>query len=254
MAIAFDSATSGTGVGGVSSASFTHTSAGSNRFVAVNIQYADNGANLVSGVTYDGVAMTQQYNVADFSNRIQAVFYLVNPSTTTNANIVVTFAGTITAGFDWACTAASYTGVAQTSPVDVFDHVVAGSGTSTTKSATTTVNNDWLVSGGLLIDPTATVSASTNTTKRAQVSSTLTVTGQVFCGDSNAAQTPAGSYGQTYTWTPNTGNDLWVMGIKPVAASGPANWKTWNTVTVATNLKTLNTNTLANIKTYDTIF
>jgi len=37
------------------------------------------------------------------------------------------------------------------------------------------------------------------------------------------------------------------------AAAGPVNWKTYNTVTVATNLKTLNTNTLANIKSYDTI-
>lgn len=37
------------------------------------------------------------------------------------------------------------------------------------------------------------------------------------------------------------------------SAAGPTNWKTWNTVTVSSNLKTLNTNTLVNIKTYDTI-
>jgi len=45
--------------------------------------------------------------------------------------------------------------------------------------------------------------------------------GQISSGDSNAAETPPGSFGQAYSWTGSSGNSIIVAALAP-PASGAA--------------------------------
>ena len=203
MAIALDSS-SGSGVS-TSSLSYSHTISGSDRILIMGVTFAT-GTSINGTPTYGGVSMTQIDSViaaagSTFSNTY--FFYLLAPTVGT-ANIVINGS---TSNYIYS-SAISYTGVDQTNPIDASGSFTQASSTSITKSITTTADNCWLSS--FTVSGTAnSISAGTNVTQRQNI-------GPGWCasGDTNAAQTPAGSYGQTWTGASDS-RALFVVALKP---------------------------------------
>ncbi len=139
MAIAFDAATDG-GYNGISSPSLTwaHTCTGSDRVLLVGFEGGSGfaAANLITSVTYNGVAMTPVVDMthASFVHHIY-LYILVNPDAGTH-NVVLTASG----NFELIAGAVSYTGCQQTGQPNAFTN--SNTGTST---LTTTVANCWTV-------------------------------------------------------------------------------------------------------------
>jgi hypothetical protein len=128
MAITFDAASDASGTGGGSSQTFAHTvGAGSNRLLVVGIGSSEDPPVNVSGVTYDGVAMTQvaQRNFNPYYN--VAMYALVAPNTGTH-NVVVTQAASIN---EYTVGAVSFFGVDQTTPYDTPTSADGGSSPAT---------------------------------------------------------------------------------------------------------------------------
>lgn len=239
MAIAFDAATSATQVSG-SSLTFAHAnSAGSNRIMFGGD--TDGGAATLTSITYNGSAFTAISNVQIPLDRNIYLRYLIAPASGTN-NVVVTLSGSTT---DWVGGVSSYTGAKQTGQPDASNSGTGSAVTTLAVSVTTVADNCWLVAlGGYSNGSTA--SAGANTTERIDPGNSFWV------GDSNGAQTPAGSYSQTFNFNLGTAA-LLVASIAPAvaAASGPTNLKSYNT-NVKSNIKSINTNLIANVKSFDT--
>lgn len=179
MAIAFDAKSNG------STQTISHTCTGSNLILVVGfLTYRIAGtANSVTGVTYNGVAMTQ-YGVLEraATSEYQYMYYLVGPSTGAN-NIVVSTSNTLDA---FQCSNASYTGVQQTGQPDSYVTVAPSSSGGITATTTTVADNCWLA-GFFCSDTAGSWTAGANTTLRDASGNNQ------FC-DSNGAKTPAGSY------------------------------------------------------------
>lgn len=244
MAIARD-ATSHTSNNGTT-ASVTHTITGSNTILIAVLVHNTNEAGTV---TFNGTSMTSIAR-ASRNGRTAELFYLIAP--TSGAHSLA--ASWATSG-NGVIMGMSYTGAKQSGQPDAFNTGTQQNGSSNqalTVTATVVASNCWLV-GGYTDDHTA-------------GDPSLVGTGtslNVFDFDTNAS-----GYGIDSNGTVGTGSQSLQMlaptevgiqqvmamaSIAPATASGPANWKTYDTQTVATGLKTLNTNTLANIKSYDTI-
>lgn len=146
MAIAFDASSQDARYSTGTTLTFSHTCTGSDRFLWVYVYTykAGSGAS-ISGVTYNGVAMTELESYQKAQNEIYCqAFYLANPASGAN-DIVVTH---VLAPYCWAL-ASSYTGVDQTTPID-SSNADGGNGSQTSAdrvASTTVVDSDcWLVS------------------------------------------------------------------------------------------------------------
>ena len=190
MAIAFDSATRAT-TGTGTSLTFSHTVSGSNRILVVGV--ADNDAttgDTITGVTYNGVAMSRISGGYGTNTDGGTVFlyYLVAPATGTH-NVVVS----CSSSHSLSALAASYTGAAQTGQPDANTAQSTSASTSINISLTSVADKCWAViytKGGDYI------SASTGTTSRADTAEARKL------GDLNGPITPAGS--TSLHWTQNS--------------------------------------------------
>lgn len=212
FAIAFDTAVLGSNGGGTTTASWSHTCTGSNLLLITASNGNSSSTQDIISYTYNSVGLT----IAGTGIRtggttsFLTMWGLINPTTGANT-VVVTFpsgqAFNSQASF-------SYTGVKQSGfPDSYHTTTTAGSGTTDSGSTTTVANNCWLV--GLFSDTTGrTDTASTNTTQR------ITRNGEgYFIGDTNAAQTPAGSYSLNITISASvTGRTNIVLSIAPFGA------------------------------------
>lgn len=183
----FDAITS-SAFGGGTTLTFAHTTSGTNRLLRVYVY--DGNAN-VTGVTYNGVAMTLINSftmLGGAAGQIIRAFELIAPATGAN-NVVVTGS----AAMSCYASAASYTSVNQTGQPDGSNTGGAASATSQTTSITTVADNCWLL--GYAYSNNA-VTAGTNTTLRGGSIAGL----QVF--DTNGAQTPPGVKSVQTTQTP----------------------------------------------------
>ena len=191
MAIAFDAATNNYTASATTTYTTSHTCTGSNLILIVGTM---NGFVTASGVTYNGVSMTK---LADSTQvgQTMTLWYLINPATGTN-NVVTSFTGTQ----DWQVLSASYTGVKQTGFPDASDATQTSSGSGITFNLTTVADNSWIFSmiRGNLDGP---ATASTNVTDRSSG------TRYFSAGDTNAAQTPAGS--KSMAWTQPRAQTNW---------------------------------------------
>lgn len=240
MAIAFDATSTGNGSG--TSITVAHTCTGDNRILWVGVRTFDGStpaSDPVSGITYNGVAMTlagTRNNPA--TDQVSYLYYLIAPATGAN-NIVVSCSSVD----EIAVRATSYTGALQSGVPDAY---ATGADTTSplTITVTTILDNCWLV--GLFDGDSGNgITASTNATNRnTNGNSDLIV-------DTNGAQTPAGSHSMTCTTTSFKLYGI-VASFAPVAALGPANLKSYNT-NLKANIKSVNTNILANIKSINTI-
>lgn len=194
MSIAFDAASSGTISAGTSSATFAHTVTGSDTIGHVFVaQQSDPTAVRITGVTWNGVAMTK---IKTYTNTTNDSLYLWELVGVTTGDIVVSRDTTSNTGW---CNAVSHTGASQTGQPDATDSANTTT-TSLATSVTTVADNCWAVLGAFDSDG-GTITASTNSTQR------VAVTSFVKMFDNNTDITPAGSYTMTVTRATGT-NDF----------------------------------------------
>jgi hypothetical protein len=138
MAITIDASTAGPNTT-ASSATFSHTCAGSDRHLAVEVGWWTGGVS-ISSITYNGVSLASMVSgTHEGSNGFQAIWGLVAPATGAN-NVVVTFS----ASCEHAVGATSRNGVDQTTP--------AGSSNTASGSSTGPTVDVSSASGEVVID------------------------------------------------------------------------------------------------------
>lgn len=206
MAIAFD-ASSGSFVNPGTSHTVSHTCTGSDRYLVVNV-VADSVSDLITGVTYNSVAMTQ-YDKDNTEGRWHYIYVLSGPSTGTN-NIVASASSSCFIEVN----AASYTGVNSTGqPEAAAESHPTGSGTSASQAVTTVTDNAWVV--GCVKGQGGSITAGSGTTLR-----NTSLIGAVV--DSGSAVTPAGS--KTLTANMTSGErSIFVIALAPAGGGGGSN-------------------------------
>lgn len=173
MAIAFDATSSGSSTGSTT-LTVAHTCTGANRLLLCYI--ASTAADNVTGVTYNGVAMTEAVKAANsFAGGEVYIYYLIAPATGAN-NIVVTKTGTTGT---LAMLSASYTGALQSGQPDSTSSGYTGTRPNSW-SQTVVAGNSWVFVGEMC---NGTPTAGTNTYLRLNTS----IVGQEGIFDSNAA-------------------------------------------------------------------
>lgn len=182
MAIAFDTTTTSSLWSSVTSITFSHTCSGSDRMLFVAT--ANNTGANISGVTYNGVAMTQIWTINNAAPSKMYFWYLIAPATGAN-NITVTATGTCSI----IAKSVSYTGVKQSGQPDATITNWPTTTTSWSQSLTTVANNCWIIMSGMWRN-WSTVTAGANTFIRSSIEVLLA---WLFLADTNSAQTPAGS-------------------------------------------------------------
>lgn len=189
MAIAFDSTTTSSLWSSVTSITFAHTCTGTNRILFVAT--ANNLGVNVTGVTYNGVAMTQiGSSLSNGAPSKSYLWYLIAPATGSN-NVVVSLSGSASV----IAKACSYTWVAQTWQPDSNSSTWPTTTTSFTTSTTTVADNSWLICAGMGRNGSA-ITAGANTFVRSNIEVLLA---WLYVIDSNSAQTPAGSKSMNVT-------------------------------------------------------
>jgi hypothetical protein len=199
--------------------------------------FATNQSQTVSGITYNGTALTQLDAYGPGGNNKQSTWYLINPSTGAN-DIVATFSSSL-AYYDFA--AISCTGVKQTSPFGTPVKAFSNSNVSDQDSAqlTTTVANSWAVDSYSFGSDGGTITADSGQTLRA--SNRQGMTGQIYTKlMSSAGNTQMDT---TVTNANNFSHVTWEM--FEVVASG--NIKKLNNLNWA-NVKKVNGIAVANLK------
>jgi len=198
--IAFDAITNASyGGSGGTSKTFSHTCTGTDRLLFVNVH---TDSNVVTGVTYGGVAMTKIYGQStDFYNTVWA---LVAPATGAN-NVVISCSSSV----NIIPMAISYNGCNQNLPTVFATGTDASS--PQTVNVTTLADNSWLmgyqrrtVGAGFTVGSGTTLRANDATYAFATV-------------DSGGALTPTGSYGLTVNYIGTS--YLGVVAFAPAVAS-----------------------------------
>lgn len=203
MAIAVDA----NGGNGGASGTWSHTCTGSNLFLFVST-VGSVGVDDVTSVTYNGVAMTKIASALTVGDRYSTGWYLTNPATGAN-NVVMSSFGVGAAG----CST-SYTGVAQTSPIESSTTAVFTGQTTGTTSLTSANANNWALMA--LWRNIVDVTSGTGSFNR------NIATPYIF--DSNGI-TGAGSYSMTVNTTPS-GNANWaevMVLINPATTTNSSN-------------------------------
>lgn len=199
MAIAYDSASSNTNT---NSQTWSHTCTGSDLVLVVHCIYIQ-GISNITGITYNGTAMTQAQNVVDGFNF--ATYYLANPSTGANT-ISVSLGST---GQQFFGGAVSVTGADQANPVDVIPTYLANA--LTPMNWTTNYTNSFLFDAFLYNNTAITPAPNAGQTQRFFTANTRTF------GGSTKPTTTAGSY--TTGWTNYGGAFARVWGVAIKEAS-----------------------------------
>jgi hypothetical protein len=135
-------------------------------------------SDIVTGVTYNGVAMTRISYTWTTGEGIY-LYYLINPSTGAN-NIVASSSSSTTI----YAQSASYTGAKQTWQPDASNTTVYATQTNMSTSVTTIADNCWLV---------WVFRSGTNQTAQAWTTLRNWINATIQIWDSNSATTPAGS-------------------------------------------------------------
>lgn len=204
MAINFDTAINRQVDVGVTSVTRSFTTTGSDRYLVAISSLAGTSDDLLTGVTYNGVAMTRGLTVTGTGKRLY-IYTLANPAVGTNdivwslsmSTILITRAG-------------SYTGATQlTSTPDSSNTLVETSSGNRSISTTTVADNCWLVGteSNSVADPDAVL----NGVIRSGGDSGFSTPGYA---DSNGPKTPAGS--NSIGWNFPSSGEI-VMGVVSIA-------------------------------------
>lgn len=204
MAIALD-ASSASFVNPGTSLTYSHTCTGSDLILLVGVRGTSTNGS-ITGVTYNGVAMTEVTRVLETGGNIYIyLFYLIAPATGANDIVISSSSSALITGVS-----ASFTGVKQSGQPDAFD---TNSGASPlTTSLTSVADNCW----GIMLaqDNNGTVTAGTGSTSIVQDNFNAL---ELFRYSSNPI-TPAGNFSMQVTGS-NTYATI-IVSIAPVAAGG----------------------------------
>lgn len=228
MAIAYDTITVvNAGNTGTDPYTFSHTCTGSNRGLIVVVGTGGGTPATVTGVTYNGVSMTQETTNLN-NNRREYIFSLPNPASGSNT-VSVDWSGSSP---EMAIMAISYTGVDQTDMVEATNTTTMNSGTTVSISVTSVSANAWIAAYGVSREA-RTWTVDSPATERG-------VSGGSGAVDSHYADrttTTAGSY--TVSWSISGGNETGPMGGVAIKAAPSALVKTMNGVNWA-DIKSIN--------------
>lgn len=186
-----------------SSYSFNHTvSTGNNRYLLVGVSMLSVAGSSVTGITYNGIAMTFIGAIASASGAVRSeIWGIVAPATGTNAVAI-----TLSTGLDSIAGAISFTGVHQISPTEGYNSATATNvgAADATVNVTTVADNDWVVDTVATDDTAITVGAGQ--------SSRWNVTGTLGsgAGSTEGPKTPAGAV--TMSWTNVAALATWSIG------------------------------------------
>jgi hypothetical protein len=163
MAIAFDAVTTDTYVG-QTSRTIAHICTGVNRFLIVTIAVYTNAGG-VTGVTYNGVAMTLTGTATAVGGAVVYQYVLVDPASGSN-NVIVSLSGP---NWYYSFSVVSYTGVDQATP---YGTAVTANGPVSAPSVTVSSATDELVVDSLAarMDP---VAPGTGQTQRALINNSV---------------------------------------------------------------------------------
>jgi len=239
MAIAYDStgnATLSPTTSGTSKTATINAGSATDRILWVGLMQGDSGSDIISGATYNGTALTKLVGrQLNGSTQYANLWYLVNPSSGSNT-LTVSFSSSATFAFE---VFAVYSGA----PVAT---TVIGTNTASAEVAsgnlaltlTTQGDNAWIVSIARSID-TGEQTAGSNTVERTQLALSL--------GDTNAAQTPAGSYSNNWSAASGGNKIAGVAGHFYIGSS--TSIKTFDGLAYAST-KTVNGLAIASVKTW----
>jgi len=130
--------------------------------------------DLITAVTWDGVAMTKIAAVKNPSDRWVSTWWVANPT----SGATISFTG----GSFWRSFSFYYTGAHQTSPIDIFgtNTKVSGTGTTLSTALSVTASDCWYIMTGKAGGGTQSATAGIT---RMLVSADA---GAVYIGDSNS--------------------------------------------------------------------
>lgn len=206
MALAFDAVTSGQANGG-GPFTFSHTTSGSNRVLVVGFVIYAGGSFTVTGITYNGVAMTAIPSSAITGTYAVGLYGLIAPASGANT-VSISVSGNVEIGFG----AMSFTGADQTTP---FGTANTATGTSTTPSVTVSS-----ASGEIVVDTGQIFHSGTLSVGGGQTSrwSSISTGGWV----KHFGSTEPGDTSVTMSWSNTTSQDwaLSAVPVKPVSAAG----------------------------------
>lgn len=192
-----------------STSSWSHTCTGSNRVLVVGVSMLSAAGSSVSGITYNGVAMTLIRAKASAVGAVRVELWrLINPASGAN-----TIAVTLSTGLDRVCSAVSFADADQTTPVEGDNDASAtnsGAATDASVSITSTTDNCLVVDCVATTDTVITVGADQTQRQNA--------TGSLGSGamSTEGPKTPAGI--TTMSWTGIA--DLMTWTIVGVAVKG----------------------------------
>lgn len=211
MAVAYSTSTNGGYSGSGTTRTFSHTTSGSDNYTLVGSWTRSSGANAVTGITYNGVAMTAlgtEISPNNSSGTEYIRFWGLAVGTGVGAANVVISCPT---GMESIVFAVSYTGCSQTGQPDATSNQAMTTQTNTVCTVTTVADNSYAVV--LARNQSGSGSAGTNATFRVYgLSSSGTA-----CFD-RGTLSPAGSYSLTVNHSSNKAG-YQMVSIKPPGAS-----------------------------------
>lgn len=224
------------GASGSATRTVTMTASGSDR-VLTAFPYNDNASLTVSSKTYDSVDLGTVVGSTSTANGTFRSYLLVAPSTTSNANLSITYSSTSYLFFN----AVLYSGGAQSGQALAHGEASnAASAASITTTVTVVNANAWIAgasrhdNGGTITgtnDFTAVGSSSVNGTQTLDTNTTV-ATGSRTVGSTSSA---------------NGGRYLVAIEVDVVSAAGPTNLKSYDG-NVKANIKSIAGNLIANVK------
>jgi hypothetical protein len=193
MAIAFDTSTAS------SSTTISYT-CGSSANILVVMAIATNGAS-ITGITYNGTSLTQLTTVTDSGNStIGYCYYLMNPSTGSAYNIIVSHSGG-SGNQKFITSVASYSGVTSAPTLSNTNIDASGAHNTLTTTLTSVPTSSWTVLGGFIDSGAVTLSAGSGSDLRSQAN--LGGVGSVTAGIFDSNGNVSGSVSMTYTSSSN---------------------------------------------------
>lgn len=186
---------------------YTHTTSGQNNGLVV--MYVANQATNVSGMTWNGTAMTRISNFPGVSSGNGQLWFLAAPADGNN-----TLAVTESVSTAWRnIVVFSLKDVAQTSTLDVQNQSNGSSNTGST-SVTTTVDNDLILT---FCSIGTTASGIAVQGSQVQIIAPFQGAGNPWTASSSLEKTTAGAQSTGFDWTTSTVFDIFASAVKYIA-------------------------------------
>jgi hypothetical protein len=213
MALAFDAASTAKISNNATTITWSHTCTGSELGLLVGVSYRNDVAQTITGVTYNGVAMTSVGTIANGGTVAVDIWKLSAPASGAH-NVVVTFSANVGRAVTGAV---SFTGAHQTT-ASLTGTFASATGTSTAPSVAVTS-----AAGEIVLDTVGINSSTVDATVGAgQTSLWNDVTANGGADKEGAGSTEAGAASVTMSWTTGSSHVWAIGGVSVVPAVAAA--------------------------------